>query len=180
MINPDQRYIEFRANEGSQFYISKKVLCDHCGRSGACNMEGSSRGMWKSYVTKKCHEFMPVIAFKPPLIGFEGVFNTFRMGGAWVKRVAPGSQIGLLDTSTQSVFATATITDVISGDKNEMAYLHGCRNHLFKSQQLSDEVAAREIKKALRTLSGNLIYNNNTIATVIYMRRNDDKNHQKE
>ena len=168
MIKADMRYIHFR-QEPKPHYSSKRLLCDHCGRQSRCPDEAGNRDRWTQI--KTCDAFMPVLAFKPPHVGMETEFNTFRMGPAWTKRVAPGSLVGLLDTQTQSVFAQATVQRVIAGQREEMAHAHGYMNHLEISHGSSDRAeSAERTLKALRRLYGNLIYTNNPSVTVIYLK----------
>lgn len=72
---------------------------------------------------------MRVLEFSPPMSGIEGEFNTFRLGVAWSKRVAPGDTVLLIDRKQFSVIGKAKITGVQVGSLRDMSALHARHNH---------------------------------------------------
>lgn len=72
---------------------------------------------------------MRVIEFSPPMSGIDGEFNTFRLGVAWSKRVAPGDTVLLIDRKQFSVIGKAQVTDVKVGSLRDMSALHARHNH---------------------------------------------------
>ncbi|MCG5512785.1 hypothetical protein [Ectothiorhodospira shaposhnikovii] len=171
MINPDMRYIEPVIVENTCHYASKtRLLCDHCGRQGRCLDEAGRREIFDHLRIKSCHRFIPIFAFRPPLVGFEDEFNTFRMGTAWARRIFPGSVVTLLDTKSESLFAAASVTRVYSGSIDDMATLYAAQNHLAKAGLIEKDNAAQSMKATLRKMYGNLIYSQNKNATVVFMK----------
>lgn len=166
----DMRYIRLK----SSGYISKRMLCDHCGSISQCEMEDKSRWRFSIVEYKECAKFQPVIIFRPPLIGLEDQFNTFRMGRAWFNRVKAGTRVALLDASKREVFGRATVIAVYYGSKALMQELHGPRNHLMLNLKFDDKHQMVEHFSGLcRRAMGNIIYENSDTASVIYMRRDE-------
>lgn len=70
-----------------------------------------------------------VIEFAPPMSGFEGSFNTFRLGLKWSRVLKPGDKVLLVDKKQSMVFAVAQVEGVHTGKLSEMAQEHAARNH---------------------------------------------------
>lgn len=121
--------------------IDKPTLCNQCARLAgfdgfqACGVnenqieELKELGIFTEVTYCRKHE--PIISFYPPLLGFEGDFNTFRPGGAWAKRLQEGQVIGLLDAKKESLFGKAEVISVESGNTLIMLNKHAKANHLM-------------------------------------------------
>lgn len=140
------------------YQAKKSILCTRC-RHPCCS----------DYAALRCNDFTPSLKFKPPLLGFDNaVFNTFRCGEAWSKRLKPGSLVAIVNSKTDEVFAHARVTAVHVGEKHEMAEAHGEFNHSIQALKIKDKIAQMMLKR-LKNSSGSLIYNNNENVTVIYL-----------
>ena len=62
----------------------------------------------------------------------EGVFNTFRLGVAWKKRIGPGDTVFITCKSKSLVIGVAKVLFVEVGELSEMAGLHASLNHNHK------------------------------------------------
>lgn len=169
----NMRRIQFITTESSPHYASKAELCTYCGALPKCVIKGSKRRGWASQTLKRCDQFQPVLAFTQPK-GIDDEFNTFRMGTTWVRRVAPGSVVGLLDGKTKSIIGQARVTAVYCGDKATMAKAYGEDNHLLIARGIKGEAVQAFMLKVLRNTFGKLIYQSQEKATVIYLERIKD------
>lgn len=117
-----------------------------------------------------------VIDFSPPMLNLDGEFNTFRLGGAWAKRVQPGDKVGLLDKKQMRLVGFATVTGVHRGKLNELSPLHGCRNH--NQKHLPSDGAGERVIAAMVKRYGPHKCRDNSLVTVIELKEikngNDD------
>lgn len=151
---------------------SKDILCDRCGRKPICGHYARGRRQQRRASHPSCKGYIPVLKFKKPHKGFEGNFNTFRHGKAWLKRAQVGTILGLVDADTELVFGYARITSIIVGDKQEMEAAHGRKNHAMRdAPEMNDVEFTEQFIKLRKRNSGNMIYNNAKYATVLYMTR---------
>jgi hypothetical protein len=141
------------------FVSDGRILCHRCG----------IRDMCADFAATECREFAPILKFKPPLLGFEGDFNTFRLGPAWHSRVAVGDTVALMNAKTGEIFMRAKVTAVHLGDKREMAELYGKDGHRLKAQGITENVGEAMLKR-LKNAYGTRAFNNAAQATVIYLR----------
>lgn len=141
------------------FVSDGRILCHRCG----------IRSMCADFAATECREFAPILKFKPPLLGFEGNFATFRLGAAWSRRVAPGDTVALMNAKTGEIFMYAEVTAVYLGDKREMAELHGKNGHRLKAKGIVENVGEAMLK-CLKNAYGTRAFNNASQATVIYLR----------
>lgn len=91
-----------------------------------------------------------IVEFAPPMSGLEGEFNTFRLGGAWAKRVQPGDRVMLMDKKASALLGYAEIVAVNVGKLSEMGAMHGFRNHNQKhlpAAGAGERVVAAMIKR---------------------------------
>lgn len=155
-----------------------KVLCDHCGHRAAvagfpaCEtrtrlLENSQDGV--KLLIRTCPDFEPLLTFRPPLKGFEGEFNTFRLGTAWYYRIGPGVTAALVDTSTSTIFAKAKVVDVVTGPLADMCEEHAQYNHAMFG--LDPDEAAEKMRKLIRQSYGMAEVDESSDVTVIYLRK---------
>lgn len=159
-------------------FVSKADLCLHCGALPTCTIRARQQRVWRLLAEKQCGQFQPVLTFQS-LAGMEGRFNTFRMGGAWARRVVPGTVVALMDRS-KTIVAHARVYKVDYGDKHAMAREHGASNHLILARGTRGLTVEEAMLKVLRNVFGKLIFEAQPKATVIYLERlheGDDHTH---
>lgn len=110
-----------------------------------------------------------IVEFAPPMSGIEGEFNTFRLGGAWVKRVEVGDKIALMDKKECALIGYAVITGVHKGKLRDMSAQHGFHNH--NQRHLPVEGAGERVIAAMQKRYGPNRCTENSIVTVLDMRR---------
>lgn len=161
----DMRYITLEGY--SKMYISKRVLCNHCGKIGFCGSEFAKRVEFAKETFKRCDEFMPVLKFQS-LKGTDAGFNTFRLGKAWSQRLTPGIKVALLNARSKQIVGSAEVVALHVGEKHEMELAHGSNNHLMLNRI---DIQKGDFSPLMRRSYGGLIYDNNRFATVIYLNR---------
>jgi len=109
------------------------------------------------------------IGFVPPMVGMDGEFNTFRMGGVLFRALNPGDEVFLLDEKKKVVFGRAVVTELDNGPLMEMCVIHGERNHTQLSQDNS--LAPIGILQVMQKIYGPHIATPKRNSTVIYLRR---------
>jgi hypothetical protein len=109
------------------------------------------------------------IDFEPPLVGLEGYFNTFRIGGTWAARVKRGSTVLLYDTKEKRIFGRARVTDVELGKLLDMAGVHAHMNHNQLGKAPSDATA--DLMRRVQKRYGPRIAHDDKRTTVIYLQR---------
>lgn len=114
---------------------------------------------------------MRVIEFSPPMRGIEGRFNTFRLGGAWAKRIEAGETVLLIDAKEHQVIAKATVEGVVKGKLEDLAREHAAGNH--NQQGLEPEGAPERLIAAMMKRYGPHRAGHNSTVTVIFLRMND-------
>lgn len=143
---------------------SKRSLCVRCHHPVCSN-----------YATLSCKDFIPAITFKYPIKGIDNdVFNTFRIGEAWFKRVKEGSLVALVEVKENTIVGYCKVLSVYVGGKLEMAKLYGKDNHTMQSMNLSHEsndIIALSMLDRLRKTNGKMIYDSSDFVTVIYLTR---------
>lgn len=109
-----------------------------------------------------------VIGFIPPIMGTEGVFNTFRMGRRYVKLVE-GEEVFLMDEKRKVVFASAIVLDVSVGPLSALCAVFASENHTELDKQDGDH--AERLYRTLERIYGPHIVSPNKTATVVKLRR---------
>ena len=143
---------------GSNFE-SKTSLCEKCLHP-ACH----------DYATLSCSDFTPALSFKTPLIGFNNeLFNTFRIGKSWSKRLVRGAMVAITDCKTGDVIHYAIATGIYVGEKEEMLEKHGRFNHSILALNISDNIAF-VLSERLKRTYGKMIYNSTGYLTAIYLK----------
>lgn len=155
MINPNLRFLRF--NEDT--YRMKNGLCDSCGHAASCTVRNDTLQL--------CSEYQPVLAFKS-LAGTEGAFNTFRLGGAWFRRIKLAQHLGLLNHLCEKV-GDAEVVGLDCGSKEDMLMRFAAGNHLMIAAQPADPVA--ELTRKIRNLYGPNFMARAELMTVIHLRR---------
>lgn len=115
-----------------------------------------------------------VIDFSPPMLNLEGEFNTFRLGGAWAKRIKPGDRVGLLDKKRMCLVGYATVTGVHRGKLNELSPMHGRHNH--NQKHLPGEGAGERVVAAMIKRYGPHKCRDTSLVTVIELKEIRDGN----
>lgn len=110
-----------------------------------------------------------IIEFAEPVLGIEGEFNTFRLGGAWAKRVQPGDTVILMSKKECGVICRATVVAVHVGRLDELGALYGFRNH--NQKHLPVEGAGERITAAMVKRYGPQKCRDTSRVTVIELKR---------
>lgn len=112
-----------------------------------------------------------VVGFIPPVIGVEGEFNTFRLGGFYAKNLSPGETVFLLNEKEKIVFGRAVVESIDVGKLGEMVAIHAHKNH---TELTNDPMTAPErLGQTLRKIYGPHIATLTRKTTVIYLKRLD-------
>jgi hypothetical protein len=113
---------------------------------------------------------VPVIGFIPPVVGVDDSFNTFRLGHAFAKRLAPNQEVFLMDEKTKTVFGRAVVTDVSTGQLKQLCMLHGSKNHTELGKP-DPENSPERLFAWIQKIYGPHIATEGKKSTVIYLRR---------
>lgn len=105
--------------------------------------------------------------FSPPINGMHGIFNTFRLGAAWIKRVEPGDNVLLANKARSLVIGRAVVSEVDSGTLKEMAIKHGYQNH--SQEGYAPEEAAQRITQSMIKRYGPHKCSEESKVTVLYL-----------
>jgi len=111
-----------------------------------------------------------VLDFIPPLVGFEGVFNTFRVGTGMLKKAQVGNEVFLMDGNRKVVFGRARVTAMESGLLGELCCEHAGMNHTEVDKQDKTESPAR-LFAYIQKLCGPHIVHKDKRAVVVYLER---------
>lgn len=111
-----------------------------------------------------------VVGFIPPVVGTEGEFNTFRIGGFYAKNLSEGEEVFLLNEKDKMVFGRAVVTKIETGKLAEMCAIHGDKNHT-ELETAEDGRSAERLFHLLQKIHGPHIALPCKKTTVIYMRR---------
>lgn len=118
---------------------------------------------------------MHVIEFAPPMLGLEGNFNTFRLGGTWAKRLTTGDKVLLMNKPQAAIFATAVVERVLVGKLCDLAPEHAAMNHNQKGIDVAE--APERLISAMKKRYGPHRCSDNSRCSVIYLRVSDEKDH---
>ena len=110
---------------------------------------------------------MYVIGFTPPLIGLEGEFNTFRIGGKWFKTLQVGECVAILDEKNKRIVSYAEVTELHKGQFREMLEKFAYKNHTG--------LGATDLGNFILRLYGPHIVNDTKLTTVICLRKLEDE-----
>ena len=154
-------------------------LCGFCGSLPTCKISASLRRLNKMHPCEAeiqtCTAFLPIIPFRPPLLGLSGFFNTFRKGGAWVKRVEPGRIVAMGDLGTGQIIGEAEVLRVVKGPLADLMPEHATYNHMC----LREDAPEASLQKVLDRSYGKNWAAPDAEFTVIYLERCDDgEDHQ--
>lgn len=148
------------------------TLCDQCG-----NMECSIRGIVNRLKVNRfnaviaitrCASFVPVLQFLDPR-GLDGEFNTFRLGGAWARRVQPGDRVALVGKA--AFIAYAKVINTHAGKFTDMDKHYGIDNHLMIDAALSGVDLVLE--SVMSSIYGKHRFTPASTVSVIELRRED-------
>ena len=110
-----------------------------------------------------------VVDFIPPVVGVDGQFNTFRIGGFYAKHLTEGEEVFLMDSKAREVFGKAVVEKVEVGRLAEMCAQHAATNHT--ELDTPDGNNAERLMTLLQKINGPHIATPTKKTTVIFMRR---------
>lgn len=108
------------------------------------------------------------IAFSYPRRGLEGVFNTFRLGGAWVDKCKPNEVVDLIDARSKRVLKRATVLRVFVGTLTELASTHARWAHNWKDSPPESQ-AALLVESMKKRYPPNRV-RDDSVVSVIYLK----------
>jgi len=111
---------------------------------------------------------IPVLGFIQPIVGVDGVFNTFRMGRKY-STLEPHSDVFLMDEKEKAIFGTAEVMEVVTGKVGELCVEYGAHNHTELENH--DGNNAETLYKTLLKIYGPHILNPTKLFTVVTLRR---------
>lgn len=109
-----------------------------------------------------------VIGFIPPIVGVEGIFNTFRMGKRYA-RLASGEEVFLMDEKNKVIFGRAVVLDIAIGPVSLMCSVYAEENHTELGAK--DAESSQRLYKLLEKIYGPHIVKPNRTVTVIKLKR---------
>lgn len=158
VIDTDTR--QLRRNATGQYTSGAgKIVCDHCGFNKICPMRDK---------VAACDQFLPTLPFNDDA-GMQKLFNTVRIGRAWVQRLVVGQKVALYNATDKRVFGFASVLATFDGSIDEMLNRHAHANHLMLSQ--FPEEAQSILHQWLKRNYGPHIVHDNTTLTAIYLLR---------
>lgn len=115
------------------------------------------------------HEY--VLDFAPPFVGLQHeLYNTFRLGTSWSKRVTKGDEVYIQSSKDKLIFSKACVEDVIVGEIGELMLLHAQSNHNELEQK--DGRSAERLYRIMQKMYGpHVLSSPHKKATVIYLRK---------
>lgn len=110
-----------------------------------------------------------IIGFRPPHIGLEGSFNTFRLGGFYAKNLTVGEKVLLIDEKDRITIGVCVVESVEMGPLADMLERHAHENHTQKGRL--DGKHVEELGKVMRKIYGPQCATDNRLTSVIGLRR---------
>lgn len=150
-------------------------LCFHCGIGfEACKIQSqvATRNLQLGIEApvKRCGDFRPVLGFRPPFLGLESRFNTFRLGAGWGNRLIEGRLVVLADGRNGDHLGVARVESFEVGPLRDMLRRHATTNHMMLEES-DDHV--RKLAGVLRSHYGPHLLSPDKPATVIFLERTD-------
>lgn len=143
-------------------------LCQICGIKSNCPVLLSLNlpQIHTEVMVRNCARFVPTLSFKSPYIGLGfDLFNTLRVGTAWVNRLESGNIIALIDADNGAVIRYGKVHKVVYGNIEKMLKIHAKFNHLAMGGK---NIA--EVEKFIRKAYGNFLIKE-AILTAIYIEK---------
>lgn len=110
-----------------------------------------------------------VFDFVPPLTGFDGEFNTIRLGVKWTKILNEGDVVYLQDSKAKMIFAKAEVISIEQDTFGQICLYHAKHNHSEVGR--ADGNSASRIYSLMTKMLGPHIVSHTKKACVIYLRR---------
>lgn len=165
--------------ESGDFVLGKppervNSLCRACGINDRCKLyKAHKKVTWALPEVTVCQRFVPVLGFRPPIVGLEKSFNTMRLGKAWTERVAPGTVVALLNTVDSKLLGFARVTHIEVGAFDTMVWAHGADNHLVVNSPKGRNECIEEVRYVLQKSYGKFLTPESKL-TVVYCTRIPD------
>lgn len=107
--------------------------------------------------------------FMPPLTGFDGEFNTIRLGVKWTKLLKAGDVIYLQNSKDKLIFGKAEVINVEQDTFGQICLYHAKNNH--SEIDRTDDNSAYRIYQLMKKMLGPHIVSHQKKAVAIYLRR---------
>lgn len=185
MTVPNMDTKRIKRLEGGAFSIQTKAdaaktasICDHCGIYATCRIlehQTKMSDLGCSSLVTSCRSFQPALGFSV-LGGLDlPVWNTIRLGAAWVKRLDAGMTVTLVDTRSSSIIGEASVLRCERLSLINAVTHHAEANHAIqakmKAQTLDPADASREMRKILRNAYGTTYTRDERDVSVVYLER---------
>lgn len=154
------------------WFTSSGDICGHCARSErGCKAKAAlDEEFAEVSKAKRCGDFIPVLGFVQPLLGFEHQkFSTFRVGKAWYERLYRGAMVGLYNNDKQKLFGYAEVERIELQGLRTACERFAKFNH--SQLHLNPEDAPNRMYARLSRLYGPSILSENRPTTVIFLRK---------
>ena len=181
MISPDinmrnvRRVADGFTIRGAKVLSDQRRLCDFCGVVGTCEIKKSVQQLNHKHRIdtdiRTCSHYRPILTFKSE-DGLDETFNTFRLRGAWARRVVPGDEVALWNVTSSEIIGMAEVTQVFSGKLDQLLDDHAHFNHLMLTTDHGE--APDALFRIMKGLYGTTWTQRTGDASVIYMRRRHD------
>lgn len=139
-----------------------------CSVRGILNRIKVNRFNAKLAVTR-CESFVAILTFRDA-VGMASEFNTFRLSGAWAKRVAPGDVVAL-QHAAGDLIGYAKVVETHAGKFRDMEREFGINNHMVIDAEVRGESC--DLAKVMTECYGGHRFNPEGTVSVIELRRID-------
>lgn len=131
------------------FSVSSGVLCNSCGVRSLCRSPHKASGGALSPLS--CADFSPLFVFRSPLIGFDGFFNTFRLGRGNFDRFHQkiGTIATLYEKRRGRILGYAKVVGAVVAPMEIALALHAHTNHLCIGKGISKGEAPDWLREVL-------------------------------
>lgn len=158
MVEYDQRWVR-RIESAYKSASSKHLLCASCGFVARCKLPK---------IAIECGQFMPVLSFRSRDGLDAGLFNTFRRGPGWYRRVPLGARVRLYAADIEEFVGEGRVSETHVGALGPLLGRHASFNHLMLERK---ERAETDLLRVLVTLYGRNYATPIVDFSVIYIER---------
>lgn len=180
MIFPDPDTRKIKRTDNGLFTIEAlseidkdKSICRNCARDKCPirrKMDRVNGGGVAVATIRACGEFIPMLGFSV-LSGLDlPLWNTFRLGEAWDKRLTAGMWVAIGNTKTGKIVRKMRVIGTVTAPLPELCDQHAAMNHAILSRDdLTSEQEVVELMRILRNSYGTNYVGGGRPGTAIYL-----------